>query len=282
LIARPESPAKIAKRQGLRLTETPFIFFMLAGLSLLYRSQVLLASTAFLLANLIRPSLDLVYPVIFVLSALTSGNDRPWLEAVRRLIVFDLVYVVLMSPWWLHNYGKFGRFVRLDLADGPTMLIENNEVFERVGLDYTRLIFWPPFEKHADPIDRNDAMKRAAIDYIAKHPLTWLKNSIKRLGRFLLPFEPNFSPFEKIEAGIVLYFSLLAAVAGLFRGPRRAHFPLWIVIGFLTAVHCVFHAVPLYRIPLDPLIIILGSAELAVWIKTVRAKIAKSVTNFSA
>jgi 4-amino-4-deoxy-L-arabinose transferase-like glycosyltransferase len=246
-----------------RLTETVSIFLVLLGFAALYRNQIAGAAVAFVLADLARPSLDLVFPAIIVAATFATIAKPSIREIARRLGIFALIYGALMSPWWLHNYQKYHRFVRLDLGAGITMVLENNEGFERYGLDFSKYAPWAPFANIADPVEKDAAMQSAAIAYIRTHPSAWLRGVIDRTTRFFTPSDLSYTKFQVNFSAIVLVVTLAGALAVLmdYRSWRRT-LPLWIAIGFLTALHLSFHALPRYRLPLDPLLIILASGPL--------------------
>jgi hypothetical protein len=248
-----------------RLTETVFIFLLLSGFVALHRNQILDAAFAFTLANLTRPSLDLVFPAIIVAATFATQNSPSVREIGRRLGIFALVYVALMSPWWLHNYAKYHRFVRLDLAGGITMILENNEQFEQYGLDWSKYAPWAPFANIADPVEQDAAMRSAAIDYIRTHPLAWLRGDADRARRFFTPSDLNYSELQRFVSDVVITIMLIGALLSLkYAGIRwKVLLPIWLPITFLTALHLSFHATPRYRLPLDPLLIALASGVLA-------------------
>src|ERR1700712_2769775 len=147
-----------------RLTETVFIFLILIGFASIYRDQIVAAAVAFTLADLTRPSLDLVFPaIIFAATFATAKPSFP--QIARRLAILALVYCALMSGWWLHNYQKYHRFVRLSLGGGITMFLENNEQFDRDFSKWDWGKLFPPFPGIPDPVERDTAMRSAAITY---------------------------------------------------------------------------------------------------------------------
>ena len=155
------------------LTETSFSFLVMLGLVLLYGNKVAAAALVFVLANLTRPTLDLVYPLMFAASALVGTPPRMMLAA-RRVAIYLAVYVALMGPWWLHNYALYGKFVRLDLAGGITAILENSKSYEQHGFDWTVDPPWVPYGSIADPVERDHAMLTAGIRYIFENPGPWL------------------------------------------------------------------------------------------------------------
>ncbi len=242
-----------------RLTETVFTFLLLTGLACLYGNMVTFAAIAFTLADLARPSLDLVFPLIMVAAAFATRERPSWRELARRLSIYGLVYVALMSPWWLHNWQKYHRFVRLDLASGVTMVLENNEGFPQSRFDWTKSAPWTPFAGIADPVDRNAAMQDAALSYIRDHPLDWFRGTVDRASRFFTPTDATLKQPQQALCIFALAMILAGAVLSLTVVPIRRTLPAWIPIVFLSALHLSFHASARYRLPLDPLLIILAS-----------------------
>ena len=248
-----------------RLTETVFVFLVLLGFAALYRNQIACAAVAFVLADLARPSLDLIFPAIIVAATFATIARPSIREIARRLGVFALIYVVLMSPWWLHNYQKYHRFVRLDLGAGITTVLENNEGFERYGLDWSKYAPWAPFGNITDPVEKDAAMLSAAIEYILTHPLAWLRGDVDRAERFFTPSDLNYSKLQRIASDVVMTIMLIGALLSLTyaRSRWKLLMPIWLPIVFLTALHLSFHATARYRLPLDPLLIALASGALA-------------------
>ena len=159
---------------NLRLTETTYIFLVLFSLVLLYRQQFLATSITLVAATLVRPSLDLVAPLM--IGAAAYAIRRSWGDVARGLGTYAVVYLMLMMPWWLHNYKFYdGQFVRLDMADGVTMVLENNISFENGNPDD----IWSTF-RESDFVSRNNAMKRAAVLYIIDRPSHWLMGSVDK------------------------------------------------------------------------------------------------------
>jgi 4-amino-4-deoxy-L-arabinose transferase-like glycosyltransferase len=248
-----------------RLTETIFIFLVLLGFAALYRNQIAGAAIAFVLANLMRPTLDLFLPFIVVAGTFATIAKPSLREIARRLGVFALIYCVLMAPWWVHNYNKYHQFVRLNLATGTSMILENNEQFERYGLDWSKLAPWVPFARIADPVEQSAAMRSAAVAYIRANPSAWLRGDFDRLKRFLTPSDLNYNRLQVRVTAVLLFLAIAGALASLAdTSAWRRRLPLWLPIILLSVATVSFHALPRYRLPLDPLLIILASGSLVV------------------
>lgn len=251
---------------NLHLNETIFIFLLLLGLHLLYRTKIFAASIVLVLANLVRPSLDVILPLIVVASVYAAAKSPPLSRVAKDVAIYLMVYVALMTPWWLHNYVLYGQFVRLNLAGGITAILENNKKFEVSKFDWSVDPPWVAFGAIPDPVARDEAMKRAAIDYVWHHPLAWLLNSVDRFVRFITPWpSPTASLIQKVICAAAIIPFLLGAIASLamLRTRWRKMIPILLPIVFLTALHVATHSSMRYRLPIDPLLIVLACAPLA-------------------
>jgi hypothetical protein len=246
------------------LTETSFSFLVMLGLLLLYRYRIALAALVFVLANLTRPTLDLVYPLMFAASALAAGPPRMML-AVRRVAIYLAIYIALMSPWWLHNYGLYGKFVRLDLAGGITAILENSKSFEQHGFDWTIDPPWEPYGSIVDPVERDHAMMTAGIRYIFENPGPWLRGAADRFLRFFTPWPgPGTPVWQKWIIAILTLPIFVCALLSLVFNLRnwRQLLPVVLPVAFVVAAHLATHANIRYRLPIDPLLAVIGAGLL--------------------
>lgn len=246
------------------LTETSFGFLVMLGLLLLYSNRIALAAVVFVLANLTRPTLDVVYPLMFAASALVAEPPRMMLAA-RRVAIYLSIYVALMCPWWLHNYGLYGKFVRLDLAGGITAILENSKSYEQHGFDWTIDPPWEPYGSIADPVERDHAMMTAGIRYIFENPVVWLRGSADRFLRFFTPWPAPSTPLrQKWIISVLTLPIFVCAFLSLvfnFRSWRRL-LPVALPVAFVIAVHLATHANMRYRLPIDPLLAVIGAGFL--------------------
>ena len=79
-------------------------------------------------------------PFVIVWFTIIVKKDSP-IIALKNLSIYALIYVVMMSPWWLHNYNKHHEFVHLNLSFGAILYSGNNEINTTGGgiggLDYS-------------------------------------------------------------------------------------------------------------------------------------------------
>jgi hypothetical protein len=250
------------------MSETLFIFILCTALLLLYRRKYFLGSGALALSVLVRPSLDLLAPLLIVaFCIINDGRPRPAAVA-RRLGAYALVYLVLMTPWWLHNYAKYDRFVRLNLGYGIVLRMEHNPVFVEHGFWHQLDFVNGEFAEERDPIERNNKRTAAAIAFIREDPFRYLELAIRRLGRFWSPVIDQSEDILFVRRARYLFTSitLLIQIGALLyllqHRPaqwRRAA-PVLMVIGYLTLVHVATNALVRYRVPLSPLLVVLAAA----------------------
>ena len=56
-----------------------------------------------------------------------------WRLVLKYVGIYFIIYLVIMSPWWMHQYQKYGEFVRLNLADGIVLYSGNNPLNKTGG-----------------------------------------------------------------------------------------------------------------------------------------------------
>jgi hypothetical protein len=265
---------------NLRLTESLYIFVLLLAVLLLVMRRHALFAVAITVATLVRPTVDLIAPLLTMLPFVLERNYR---AALRAAGIFLVIYTVLMLPWWAHNYARYGRFVRLNLASGPVLLLENNPEFEKTGLDFAKVFgAFTPYYKLGNEVQVNDAMEAAAIHYIVTNKQDFYRNSLDRARRFLTVF-PDINP--EVDPVFTTYLSLVYLLAFLFvirmtRADVIDLAPVLVIISFVTAVHIATHAVWRYRAPVEPLLYLLAS-EAGVSVSRRIPQFARTVTGLA-
>jgi 4-amino-4-deoxy-L-arabinose transferase-like glycosyltransferase len=238
------------------LTEPSFTFFFLAALVLVYKQKFLAGSILLVVSILIRPSFDLLAPLlIFIFAVVTHRMD--WKQSLRKVGIYAVCYIVLMAPWWAHNFNKYDSFVRLNLGDGYVFYSGNNP-HTQTGEGIVDLLGSDPILTIADPLKQNTAMKRAAVQFIFQNPGRFFELSALRFLRFW--------HVERASSPIVYLFihPFTLAFMGFFifgfRNRWRETLPLVLCIVYLTAVHSALISSPRYQLPIVPIVILLGVA----------------------
>jgi hypothetical protein len=254
------------------LTETAYLFVVCAAFLALYRERFVTGSALIVVSILIRPTLDLLAPVLIGMFAFIV-HRYPAAVTGRRILAYGLVYAALMGPWWVHNYAKYDAFVRLNLGDGIVLFSGNNELNRSGGgvgggakgddMDIK------PFVEIKDPIALNRAYKDAAMEFIRSNPGRFLELAGIKFVRFwrLWPYAPEYERpviivMSLLSYGVMLGLTLIFLVLE-GRSRLRTISPLLAMAAYLTLVHMVTIGSIRYRLPLEPFIILFGSRALS-------------------
>jgi 4-amino-4-deoxy-L-arabinose transferase-like glycosyltransferase len=250
---------------ALGLTEPLFLALLVGAFVAWYRARFLLAAILAVLAILTRPTLDLVAPFLIVAFAVIV-HHQPVGRALRHLAVYLIVYVALLSPWWLHNYAAYGTFVRLNLGSG-TMLYDGNRPGNLTGGPLKQ--GFEEFDHIREPLARDRAMWEAGKRYILEHPDRFIAGMGRKFLRFWRPW-----PYAQEYAGWsyliisaasyvpVLILSLMYLAAWGWREIRGIT-PILLFAAYLTAIHLVFLGSLRYRLPIEPFMIVFAAVAAA-------------------
>ena len=247
------------------LTETLFMVLLLAAYLCWYRNAYIAASVFSVLGILTRPVLDPLAPLLLLYFAIAI-RGLSIKAAAKYLAIYVGIYCVLMAPWWLHNYKAYQTFVRLNLGSGVALLSGNSPSNQTGGIDNNLEATMAPFGEIADPVARDKAMQRAALNYIKEDPERFLIQAAKRFQRFWSPW-PQTEEYSRPLYKLISFCSfipvlLLALVFVVLYG--RTYFrriaPLLLFIVYLSSLHLVFPASLRYRLPVEPFLIILAAA----------------------
>lgn len=247
-----------------RLTETLFVFSLLLVFLFYYQKRMLLGHVTLAISILVRPTLDLIAPIIIYIFSRNVHNDN-FQKSIMHVLKYSLIYSLIMAPWWMHNYVKYGEFIRLNPGWGIVLYAGNNPMNESgggiVGVDYTN--------NHVtgvtDPLIKNSLYAREAINYILEHPLKFFENGINKMIRFwrLWPHAPEYRTFPIILMSLLSYgVVLVVAVFTLLRLNRqqlKSLAPIFVVVVYFCVVHSVTIGSTRYRLPLEPFLIIIAS-----------------------
>jgi len=248
------------------LTETLFVTLVLAAYVCWYRGWFAAAAGCAVLSILTRPTFDLLAPVLVAYFALFI-HRMTYKAAAARLAGYAAIYVLLMSPWWVHNYQAYKTFVRLHLGANLTLYGSNNPLNQSGGVSDVNQDL-SEFDKIPDPVARDRAYRDAAIKYITEDPIRFIKLAALKFTRFwrLWPFAEDYrTPLYIVGSLIsfvpVLILAIVYLVFFAWRDLVRI-LPLVFFIVYLTVVHMVMVGSIRYRLPLEPFLIIFAAATL--------------------
>lgn len=261
------------------LTETAYLFLVCAAFLALYKRRYLAGSILIVLSILVRPTLDFLAPILLV-AFVVGVHKESVTQSIKPILTYCAVYVVLMTPWWIHNFEKYEAFVRLNLGDGIVLYSGNNplntsgggvnyspgeEGYEEHGSDRDMA----RFEEIEDRVERNKILKQAALDYILDNPERFVELATVKFVRFwrLWPYAPKYNKPHLIAVsllsyGVVLVLSIWFCLRHLFQYWRML-LPVLLFTIYLSAVHMVTIGSIRYRLPLEPFLIIIAGRALS-------------------
>lgn len=258
------------------LTETAYTFVVTLGFLMLYRKRWWWGIILLSVSILIRPTLEPLIPILLIVFAVIVHRES-WRLAVLLLAKFALVYVVVMSPWWVHQYARYGQFVRLNLGFGLVFYSGNNPVNRSGGgVTYNRGdprandydISHPAF-KIKDPIARDRALQAAAMTFIRENPGRFFTLALIKFKRFwqLWPYAAEYQTVPIVVVSALSYGTMLLATIVFLLAYAKSRWrplvPIILFAGYLTAIHMITIGSIRYRFPLEPFLIVLGSFTIA-------------------
>ena len=261
------------------LTETVFMALICGAFVLYYERRWIPGHIVVVLSILTRPSVELLAPLLVMVFAVIV-HQMTFRRAVTQVFLLVLVYAILMSPWWHHNYQRYGEFVRLAPSDGYPLYAGNNPLNTTGGglgmsngmgdADFTE------FRKIEGEIAQNQALREAALAYITDNPVHFVKMAGVKFVRFwrLWPHTPEYkSPLTIVLSlasyGVCLAFSIVALFQHI-RTRWRHLSPMLLFAAYLTAVHMVTIGSIRYRIPIEPFILVIASSSIAAFLCRLR------------
>lgn len=250
------------------LTETLFTALVLGGLVAFYDRRYIVGSVLFVLGILTRPALEFFSPLAIILFSLVVHREG-FAIMVKRLLTFAAVYVCLMAPWWLHNYAQYGEFIRLNSGGGYTLYQGNNPKNQSgggiTGIDADL----GAFSAIEDPVKRRRAMGAAAIDYIKAEPGRFIAMMPVKFARLWRPW-PYADEYKNplivvvsIASAVPAFILAFVGLGFTLRERFRPLLPCLAYVGWMTFVHVVTIGSVRYRVPLEPIVLVLAAAGLA-------------------
>ncbi len=213
----------------------------------------------------------------FLLALLIGAVWLVWrTRKVGAALLIVGVAAVLPLAWTIRNAAEMHSFIPVSTNNGINLVLGNSpHAGPRTGVDadisrYTRVIG----QRHLDEVRSDSYLRTAALDWIKGHPM--------RAGRLFAEKTLNyFAPYDRLGTdsqnsgaqqalAVVVYLPLLALfVLRLVRWRRDrpdALEKLLIVLYLVSApAQAVFFTRVRFRVPLDPLLIVVVAGLLARW-----------------
>jgi 4-amino-4-deoxy-L-arabinose transferase-like glycosyltransferase len=247
------------------LSEAPFAPVMVLHLALWVASwraagaggtalRAAIAGLAAAAAALLRPSWLLFVPFVVVVGLAAQPRRKHLLIGLCMLAGLALG----MLPWWVRNWRVTGHFVPTTLQVGASLYDGLNPRATGAS-DMSFVESFRQAERSvasSEPLEyRLDRrLRRAAIDWAARHPLAALRLAMIKFVRLwnVWPNEPTFRSWPLRLMMLATYAPLLAAaVVGAWR-TRRAGLPwalCWLPACYISLLHVVFVSSVRYREP---------------------------------
>jgi 4-amino-4-deoxy-L-arabinose transferase-like glycosyltransferase len=249
------------------LTESLFIALLLGAFLCWYRGSFGIAAVLIVLSILTRPSIELLVPFLILYFAVVI-HRLPAVMAVRHLLVYSIVYIALMSPWWMHNYRAYGSFVRLNLASGLVFYAGNNPLNRTGGGILGQDFDEKPFDGITDPVARDRAMWNAGVSFVAESPRRFLELAWRRFQRFWRPWpyaQDYATPlYVVVSLASFLPVLILTVIYLVIWGWRERILiaPILAWGAYLTLIHMIFISSLRYRLPLEPFMILFAAVAI--------------------
>jgi hypothetical protein len=219
-----------------------------------------------------------------VLALAAAARPRDW----RGTAVVLGVAVLVVAPWTIRNAVVLDAFVPVSTQSGYTLAGAYNDV-SRGNPDYPGAWVDPGFftreigdefgggytailEADLGEVEQDRELRASALDYIGDHPgyvwtVVW-RNVTRVLGLAGPDWDRLTGPAAGLSVGAAAFAAygflaaLLLAVIGLVRGARLPN-AVWIGAALLLLSFVVTQGEPRFRLPLDPLVLVLAGAAVA-------------------
>jgi 4-amino-4-deoxy-L-arabinose transferase-like glycosyltransferase len=255
----------------------------------------------------------LLLPVLFGVILLFTRSQGPPARRLARAAILVLAALVVLTPWTLRCRTVYGRWIVGGATVGHNLHWGVNARY--VNFDYTtsghsrahesRLhrslvsllssAQWPSADA-PNVIDRSRIEVGRAREFVAAHPGFYLRSRVKRLADWVTPLSffdrhyrlnryrggLNLGGVRHVLVGLSMAATMLAlagALPGLLWAISRPHHRLIlaaILLTFLTSVLVV--SMSRYRVPVEPLMLVLTAGFLTDRDRRPRWRSARSIT----
>ena len=177
------------------VSETLFVFLLYASILMFYKKKFLLGYILIIFSIYVKPTADIFAPFL-LLSFFFLIYKYSSKKVLRELFIFYILYSILFSPWWLHNWKKYDGFVRINLSGGYHLYSGNNpENLSGGGIGGVDVNHgWTDEDIEKRGIEFEKKFKSDAFNYIKENPKTFVKLSFKKFKRFwqLYPYAEEY------------------------------------------------------------------------------------------
>lgn len=260
--------------QALLLSETIFITLFIISFYFLYQwyEKDFKLNLYFILTNIFltltiysKGTLSILPPLLVSMFYFVNTYK---LKSTSKVFMYSvIIYMIVMSFWWIRNYNIFDQFVPFTTSSSMNLYLGANDKNKFAGVDWSTDVdidFVKKVNSIGNEIERSKIYKQKALEFIKNDTgsyieLMWLK--FKRFYNFTFNAESFSSLYYNLLSifsyGIVMILSLTTFVLAIKEW--RKFSAMYIMIGYFTLIHIVYIASLRYRLPLEVLFILLAS-----------------------
>ena len=256
------------------LSETIFITIFLIAFYYLYKwyeagfeinKYFILTNIFFTLTLYSKGTLSILPPLLITLFYFCNKLNIK--VSIKIFIYSSIIYILIMSVWWIRNYTVFDKFVPFTTSSAMNLYLGANKNNKNGGVDWSKDIepsFVKDTNKIKDELRKNSVYKDQAMKYIKNNPEQYIRLMFLKFKRFY-NFTFNADSFNSVyynilsilSYGTMIIFSIICFY--LSRKNWKTLAPIYIVIAYFTLIHVLYIASLRYRLPLEPLFIIMAS-----------------------
>ena len=249
------------------LSETLFVFLLLLSILMFYRNDFFYGSLLIILSIYIKPTPDIFAPFLILIFSLVI-KKYSFKKSIFHLCIYYTLYILLLSPWWFHNWKKYDGFVRINLSGGYHLYSGNNIKNKTGGgiggidVDHN----WSDEDIKYRGIEFHNKFKKEAYNFIKENPKEFVNLTFWRIYPYTNEFKgTTYKLISTLSYGVILILSILF----IFNSKKflRIISPLLTIIFFTTAIHCITIASIRYRYPIEPILIIFASYTIYKYLK---------------
>ena len=259
---------------NLVLTEVIFKFFLLL---LIYISLWAIESKSLKLylwggviwtgAVYFRPTLG-AFPLVILLMWIKERYS--WGEIIKFTSTVLMVFLCLMSPWWIRNYLTFDRFIPLTLSSG-------NPFYQGTFIHYDQSSGRLPYELGSSEIELNTNETQAGLQrlktYVPQEPLKYLY--WYTLGKTVFFWATPFYWKEILGVPFILVYAYHPAILGFGiygwlrsrqsqTGNTLGKSLLIITLLYFNLVYLPYYTFARYAFPIMPFVMVFAAYGLSV------------------
>jgi 4-amino-4-deoxy-L-arabinose transferase-like glycosyltransferase len=214
------------------------------------------------LATLTRPVALSYGPGIALWLLMVMPN---WKKRFVTISVVMIAMACVLAPWFFRNGQVQGRLILTSTQAGVELFKANNpEATGILAIDHDwfdkTLTRRYPEERYPNEAVRSEMFRADAVKFILNNPSRFAELGTIRFGQLWKVYSPRVSFTYSLALiatfGVALPFFLIQVIRrGWKRGPEMLFL---LIILCHTAAHIVFTANIRYRIPVEPLVIVLA------------------------